>query len=199
VACRRDRLMASDAAVFLDRDGTINVDTIFVRRASDVALLPGVAHAIARLNAANVPVIVVTNQSGIGRGVFTRSEYDAVAERIDELLAHEDAHITATYVCPHSPDDGACDCRKPGTLLFRAAATDLHLDLTACWYVGDRWRDVAPALELGGHGVLVPTAHTTAADIEQARATALVMPTLGDAVDRMLMPGGLLPDADQAP
>lgn len=191
--------MASVAAVFLDRDGTINVDTIFVRRASDVALLPGVAHAIARLNAAQVPVIVVTNQSGIGRGVFTRSDYDAVAARIDELLARENAHISATYVCPHSPDDGACDCRKPGTLLFRAAGTDFHLDLSACWYVGDRWRDVAPALELGGHGVLVPTAHTTAADVEQARATMLVMPTLGDAVDRMLVPGGLLPGADQAP
>ncbi|MGH7625613.1 MAG: D-glycero-alpha-D-manno-heptose-1,7-bisphosphate 7-phosphatase [Gemmatimonadaceae bacterium] len=191
--------MASHAAVFLDRDGTINVDTVFVRRASDVALLPGVGRAIAQLNAADVPVIVVTNQSGIGRGVFTRSEYDAVAARIGELLAHEAAYITATYVCPHAPDDGACECRKPGTLLFRAAGVDFHLDLTASWYVGDRWRDVAPALELGGHGVLVPTAHTTAADIEQARAAMLVMPTLGDAVDRMLVPGALLPGVEPAP
>lgn len=191
--------MDSRAAAFLDRDGTINVDTIFVRRASDVALLPGVGRAIARLNAAEVPVIVVTNQSGIGRGVFTRSEYDAVAARIDELLAHEGAYITATYVCPHAPGDGTCDCRKPGTLLFRAAGVDFQLDLSASWYVGDRWRDVAPALELGGHGVLVPTAHTTADDIEQARATMLVMPTLGDAVDRMLAPGSPRPGIDPAP
>lgn len=176
-------------AVFLDRDGTINVDTHFVRRPEDVRLIPGAAEAIARLNAEGIPVVVVSNQSGIGRGLLTRAEYDAVRARIDELLALSGAHIDATYICPHAPSpDGTalCQCRKPSTLLFRTAASEKSIDLSRSTFIGDRWRDVAPALELGARGILIPSPDTSAADVERARAELRVADTLGEAVDCVL-------------
>lgn len=173
-------------AVFLDRDGTINVDTGFVRRPRDVALVPGAAQAIARLNAAGVPVVVVTNQSGIGRGLFTRDEYEHVRARIDALLAAGGAHLDATYHCPHDPDTTDCDCRKPGPALFRRAAEEHGLALDRSWYVGDRWRDVVPALTLGGEGLLVPSAATPPDELHEARARARVLESLGEVVDIVL-------------
>src|ERR1700712_4588722 len=101
-------------ALFLDRDGTINVDTIHVANAENVRLIPGAAAAIARVNAAGVPIIVVSNQSGIGQGLFTVEQYEQVRARIDELLAAAGAHVLTTYHCPHPPSEQpACACRKP--------------------------------------------------------------------------------------
>jgi len=177
-------------AVFLDRDGTVNVDTDFVRDAATVTLIPGAAEAIARLNAARWPVIVVTNQSGIGRGIFTPDEYEQVRRRIDELLSERGAHVDATYICPHVPpqsqSDVACECRKPGTALYRQAAAEHAIDVTRSWFIGDRWRDVAAALALGGHGVLVPSPRTPPEDVERARAELQVADTLGEAVSRVM-------------
>src|SRR4051812_39158946 len=100
-------------AAFLDRDGTIIRDANYVRDPLDVELLPGAVDAIRRLNDARVPVVVVTNQSGIARGLLDHDDYEAVRARIDSLLAEGGATITATYMCPHHPDiDGQCDCRK---------------------------------------------------------------------------------------
>ncbi|HEU4585299.1 MAG TPA: HAD family hydrolase [Gemmatimonadaceae bacterium] len=182
--------VAQRPAVFLDRDGTINVDTHYLRCPEGVQLIPGAAEAIARLNAAGVPVIVVSNQSGIGRGLVTKSEYEAVRARIAELLERSGARIDATYICPHapSPESGAalCECRKPGTLLFRTAAAEHSIDLGRSTFIGDRWRDVSPALELGGRGILVPSSDTAAADIELARGELAVANTLGEAVENVL-------------
>jgi D-glycero-D-manno-heptose 1,7-bisphosphate phosphatase len=89
-------------ALFLDRDGTINVDTDHVSRVDNVRLIPGTAAAIARINAVGMPVIVVSNQSGIGRGLFTVDEYERVRARIEELLAAGGAHVLATYLCRNS-------------------------------------------------------------------------------------------------
>lgn len=141
-------------AVFLDRDGTLIRDTGYVADARDVSLLPGAAEAVRRLNEAGVPVIVVTNQSGIGRGYFGLDAYRAVEHRMSELLAARGARIDASYFCPHAPEEG-CDCRKPGSGLYRKAAADLDLDLAGALYVGDRLRDVLATRELGGRGMLV--------------------------------------------
>lgn len=177
-------------AVFLDRDGTINIDTHYLRRPDDVRIIPGAAEAIARLNGAEIPAIVVSNQSGIGRGLLTHADYDAVSARIDELLADSGAHIDATYICPHapSPEDGTalCECRKPGLLLFRTAAAEHSIDLSRSTFIGDRWRDISPALTLGAYGILVPSADTASADVERARADARVEPTLAAAVELVL-------------
>lgn len=174
-------------AVFLDRDGTINVDTVHVSSSDSVRLIPGAAAAIARLNAANAPVIVVSNQSGIGRGLFTMELYESVRRRIDELLEAAGARVDAVYICPHSPEvPPACDCRKPGTALYLQAASEHGLDLARSWFVGDRLRDILPARTLGGHGILVPRDTTPGADVVAAKDGFAISTTLGSAVDRIL-------------
>jgi D-glycero-D-manno-heptose 1,7-bisphosphate phosphatase len=174
-------------ALFLDRDGTINVDTIHVSRADNVRLIPGAATAIARVNAAGIPVIVVSNQSGIGRGLFTVEEYEQVRARIDELLAAAGAQVLTTYYCPHSPEVApACECRKPGPGLYRQAAAEHGLDLAKSWYVGDRLRDIQPAKTFGGHGILVPRDTTPGIDVVAARDGFAISTSLGSAVDRIL-------------
>jgi len=173
--------------VFLDRDGTIIADPGYLRDPALVELFPGAGAAIARLNAAGRPVIVVTNQSGISRGKVSEQEYRQVAARLDELLASVGARIDATYLCPHAPErDGPCACRKPGLELFQRAAADHRLDLGATWWVGDRLSDLLPAAALGGKGVLVETGEGTAhraASLDQGFAVAS---GLGTAVDRIL-------------
>jgi len=177
-------------AVFLDRDGTIVDDPGFLRDPGLVRLLPGAAAAIARLNAAGFAVVVVTNQSGIARGLIQPAEYEAVERWIGRLLANEGARIDATYHCPHHPEvDGPCDCRKPGTLLYRQAAADLRLDLPACWGVGDRVSDLEPVRALGGDALLVRTGAGTSHEEDAAAAGFQVVDDIGAAVDRILAGG----------
>jgi D-glycero-D-manno-heptose 1,7-bisphosphate phosphatase len=143
-------------AAFLDRDGTIIEDIGYLRDPAEVRLLPGVPAAIQLLNHNDLPVVVVTNQSGIARGLLTLDQYRATEQRVDELLAIEGARLDAHYFCPHLPEmNGPCDCRKPGSLLYRQAAERFGLDLSRSWWVGDRLRDVLPAETFGGRGILV--------------------------------------------
>ena len=175
------------AAVFIDRDGTLIRDLHFIGKPEQVEVVAGAAHAVKRLNDAEVPVIIVTNQSGIARGFFSEVDYNRVQERTEDLLAEGGARIDASYMCPHHPDyTGLCECRKPATLLFRRAAYEHHLDLARSWYVGDKERDVLPALELGGVGILVPSAETPMAEIERARKVQRVAPSLDAAVDQII-------------
>ena len=148
--------MSGRPAVFLDRDGTLIEDRHYLNDPAAVRLLPGAAEAVRRLNEAGLPAVVVTNQSGIARGLLTETAYLATARRLDELLASEHARLDAHYHCPHLPElSGPCECRKPGPLLYQRAAADLGLDLTRSWWIGDRLRDVEPAARFGGRGVLV--------------------------------------------
>ena len=176
------------AAAFLDRDGTIIDDAHYIADPDLVRLRPGAADAIARLNSAGIPVIVITNQSGIARGMFSRADYERVASRMVELLANEHAHIDATYVCPHHPDfGGACDCRKPATLLFQRAAVEHTIDLARSTYVGDRWRDVAPGIALGGRPILIVDDDTRSDERGRAvRHGVEVVTSLAGAVDRIM-------------
>lgn len=177
---------ALPSAVFLDRDGTIIEDAHYLASPGQVKLIDGAAAAIARVNAALVPVIVVTNQSGIGRGYFTIDDHGRISARLDELLAAEGARIDASYHCPHAPEE-RCECRKPGTLLFRQAAQDNpEIDLTRSLFIGDRMRDVEPGLVLGGDGVLVPSPETPGGETLQAVERARVAPSLGTAIDWFL-------------
>lgn len=177
----------SRPAVFLDRDGTIIEDVHYIADSEDVRLLPGVATAIRRLNEARIPVIVITNQSGIARGLITAAGYERVRTRMDELLREANARIDMTYMCPHHPDfTGACECRKPGTLLFRRAADDLGLDLERSWFIGDKMRDILPAKALGGWGILVANRETSDAEVHEARATFSVARSLDEAVSHVI-------------
>jgi len=174
-------------AAFLDRDGTLIEDRHYIARVEDVALVPGAAAAVRRLNEAGIAVVVVTNQSGIARGLVTVAQYEGVRARLDELLAGEGARLDATYVCPHHPElTGPCDCRKPGPALYERAARDHGLDPARSAFVGDRWRDVEPALRFGGVGILVPSPDTPREDVERASAAATVRHSLADAVDLVL-------------
>jgi D-glycero-D-manno-heptose 1,7-bisphosphate phosphatase len=174
-------------AAFLDRDGTLMRDIHYPRDPEAVVLVPGAAEALRRLERAGIVRVVVTNQSGIAQGKVSVADYEAVRDRLAELLASEGASVDASYHCPHHPDfTGACDCRKPATGMYRQAAAELALDPAASLFVGDRWRDVGPGLELGGFALLVPSEATPAADVDRARREAQVVPTLGEAVDRYL-------------
>lgn len=175
------------AIVFLDRDGTIIEDTHFISSPDDVRVLPGAAEAIARLNQAAIPVVVVTNQSGIGRGYYTAAEYEKVNERIAAELAEAGARIDAVYHCPHAPNgDDPCPCRKPGTALFDEALTALGISGSRAAFVGDKVRDVSPALPFGGTGYLLVTPATSAEDVQWAKREARTVASLAEAVDRML-------------
>jgi histidinol-phosphate phosphatase family protein len=171
------------SAVFLDRDGTIIEDAHYLSDPDRVRLIPGAAEAIARINAALIPVIVVSNQSGIGRGLYTVEDLSLVTKRLDELLAVHGAKIDASYHCPHAPD-AQCECRKPGLDLFRRAATEIGgIDLASSLYIGDKMRDVAPGLLLGGEGVLVPSPETSEEDRREGELRARVAPSLATAID----------------
>src|SRR5207247_547057 len=114
----------------------------------------GAAQAIRQLNEHGFLVVVVSNQSGIGRGLYTVADYTAVQRRLTELLEAHGAHLDGAYFCPHHPRfTGPCECRKPGVKLFRDAAQDLDIDFTRSWWVGDRLSDVQPAAALGGKAI----------------------------------------------
>ncbi len=166
-------LFTGRAALFFDRDGTLIVDAHFLADPSRVELLPDAARAVQRANDAGMPVVIVTNQSGIARGLITPKQYMEVCARVERLLAAEGAHVLATYHCPDSPDTPPeSGCRKPGLALFRQAAREHNLDLANSGFIGDRWRDVQPAVTSGGVGVLVPNAETPPDDVEAARSSA---------------------------
>lgn len=168
----------ANRAVFLDRDGTIVEDPGFLHEPGKVKLLPGAGEAIRRLNDRGFLVITVSNQSGIARGRYTALDYVAVQRRLGELLQGHGAHLDGAYFCPHHPQvTGPCECRKPGTKLFRDAQEALDIDFARSWLVGDRLSDVQPALSLGGHGILVATGE---GNLHQGQARALGMMVVAD-------------------
>jgi D-glycero-D-manno-heptose 1,7-bisphosphate phosphatase len=177
----------SRPVAFLDRDGTVIHDAHYLADPAGVRLIEGAAAAIARVRAAGIAVVIVTNQSGIARGRITPAQYDAVRARLDALLAAAGAAVDATYHCPHHPDvDGPCDCRKPALGLYRQAIADLDLDAGRTAFVGDRWSDLAAAAAFNGIGLLVPSPDTPADDRARAAAAGRLAATLGDAADRIL-------------
>lgn len=146
--------------------------------------MPGVASALRTLYAAGYPAIVCTNQSGIARGMIGLSQYRAVRERLDALLAAEGASLLDTFTCPHHPDFGLpCDCRKPGTALFERAAAMHGLALSHCLFIGDRARDVLPATRYGAAGALVGATNDSPGDADVVTAAGFFVATsLADAV-----------------
>ena len=145
-------------AAFVDRDGTVIEERGDLGDPAEVFLLPGVAESLRRLKAAGLAVVLVTNQSGIARGIFTLEQFRAVQRRMFDLLEEAGAGLDDVFFCPHHPDfTGSCDCRKPAAGMYRRAAEALSLDLSRSFYIGDRWRDVAVTAEVGGVPCLVRT------------------------------------------
>ena len=158
-------MTTKQTAVFLDRDGTINEQMGYINHISRFVLLPGVGRAIRKLNEHNMPVVVVTNQSGLARGYFPASLLDEVHKKMEQQLAVEGAHIDGLYICPHHPEAKekkyrkACNCRKPKIGLLEQAAADLNLDLTRSFMVGDRWSDLKCGVAAGSTSILVLTGY----------------------------------------
>lgn len=147
-------------AVFLDRDGTIIREREYLADPAGVELVPGTVEALHALRAAGWPYVIVTNQSGIARGIYAEADYHRVAARLQSILEDAGVAPAATEYCPHHPDEtGPCDCRKPATGMYRRAAAAAGLDLRDSFYVGDKITDVLPASALGGHGILVRTGY----------------------------------------
>ncbi len=141
-------------AVFLDRDGTICEEVGYLNDVSRLMIYPWAARAIRRLNDANMAVIVVTNQSGVSRGIFPESLVRDVHRQMAQELGNAKARLDAIYYCTHRREDN-CDCRKPLPGLLKRAAEEHGIDLTRSYVVGDRYADVALAQATGGRGVLV--------------------------------------------
>jgi len=146
------------AALFVDRDGTLVREVGYLDDPDGLELLPGVAAALREARAAGHPVVVVSNQAGVGRGYFTLARAHAVMAALRHRLRAEGVELDAIYLCPHAPDAG-CACRKPGIALLRRAAEDQRLDLRRSMMVGDKRIDSATGQAAGGTGVLVRTGY----------------------------------------
>ena len=146
------------SAVFLDRDGTINEEMGYINHPDRFRLLPDSAAAIALLNQAGFPVVVATNQSGVAREYFPTSLIPQIHSLMQQMLAQQQAHVDAIYVCQHAPDTD-CLCRKPQPGLLHQAAEDFDIDLTRSYVVGDRFKDIHLAANVGAKGILVLTGY----------------------------------------
>jgi D-glycero-D-manno-heptose 1,7-bisphosphate phosphatase len=152
-------------AVFLDRDGTLIEDAGYLRAVRDVRFFPWTVDAIRALNQAGLPVVVITNQSGVARGFLTEAVIADVHRHMSAVLDAGGARIDAYYYCPHHPDGSVaayarrCDCRKPASGLIDRAAADLGLDPLRSFVVGDKWLDVGAARAAGARGILVRTGY----------------------------------------
>ena len=176
-------------AVFLDRDGTLNEEVGYLSREEDLRLLPGAAMAVAKLNAQGIPVIVVTNQSGIGRGYYGWREFTTVMRRMEALLAMDHAHLDAVYAAPHH-EEGQGEYavadhpdRKPNAGMLQRAAEEHGLDLPRSWMVGDKAIDVQAGRRAGCRTCLVQTGYGSG---EGDCGADLVVRDLAEAVDRIL-------------
>lgn len=149
-----------ERAVFVDRDGTLIREREYLSDPEEVELLPGVVESLAGFQEDGYGIVVITNQSGIARGLFDEAAYRAVRAELDGRLRAAGIRLLDTYHCPHHPEfTGPCECRKPAPGLFRRAAREHGLDLSRSVYIGDRLRDVLPGVQLGGLPVLVRTGY----------------------------------------
>lgn len=151
----------TNKAVFLDRDGTINEERHYLYQIEDFAFLPGVVEALRRLQEAGFLLIVVTNQSGIGRGYYAEADFRKLNAWMSDELARQGVSVAATYYCPHLPDAKIpryrkdCDCRKPRTGMFMDAVRDFQIDLKQSYAIGDKLRDCAICQETECRGFLI--------------------------------------------
>lgn len=162
-------------AAFLDRDGVLNVDHGYAHRADQLDWVKGAQEAVRLLNEAGFTVIVVTNQSGVARGMYSEADIHAFHAHMQEALNAQGAHIDAFYHCPHHPEGsveaftGACDCRKPGTGMLEQAAREWPLDLERSFLIGDRDGDMEAAAAFKIRGIRFDHAGQSLADVVRSQ------------------------------
>lgn len=175
-------------AVFIDRDGTVNVErSDYVKTLDEFELLPGAVEALARLSALAIPVIIITNQSAIGRGITSAARIDAIHAGLAQRVADAGGRIDAVYVCPHHPE-ARCSCRKPKPGLLLRAAADFGINLCNSVFIGDSVTDLGAAKAAGCAPILVRTGLQAqqVAELAKVDASMILMDDLTEAVSWLL-------------
>jgi D-glycero-D-manno-heptose 1,7-bisphosphate phosphatase len=157
--------MTSDKAIFLDRDGTLIIEKNYLANPADIAFEKEIIPALQRLQQKGYLLLIVTNQSGIGRGLFSLEDFHQVERSLNDKFARHNIHISKTYFCPHHPTEALpdyrkdCSCRKPKPGMLQQGLDDFHLDPQKCFMVGDKLSDVAAGQALGIPGILVQSGY----------------------------------------
>lgn len=156
--------MKTNVAVFLDRDGVINEEVGYLDELDKLKIIQTAYRAIQSINNNNMKAVVISNQAGVAKGLFTEEFVDTVNQNIQSALNKKGASIDKFYYCPHHPDGQGiyrqnCHCRKPQTGMLLQAAQDLDIDLTQSYFIGDRFRDMETARKAGIKGILVKTGY----------------------------------------
>lgn len=150
--------MRQRRVVVLDRDGTLIVERHYLSDPEQVELIPGAAGGLRQLQERGLILVVITNQSGVGRGFFDRARLDLIHRRLEELLGAEEVHLDGIYVCPHTPEED-CRCRKPRIGLLERAASELGFDPRASFVIGDKVCDIELGRRVGAVTFLVRTGY----------------------------------------
>jgi histidinol-phosphate phosphatase family protein len=150
--------MSQKRCVLLDRDGTLIEERNYITDAEQVELIPGVVKGLRRLNEMGLRLVVITNQSALGRGYLDEAGLNAIHEKVQALLGAEGIRLDAIYYCPHKPDDG-CSCRKPGSGLVERAAKELSFDARESFVIGDKASDIEMGRNVGATTLLVCTGY----------------------------------------
>ena len=186
---------AKRPAVFLDRDGTVNVEVHYLSQPEQIELLPTVSETISMLNSRNIPVVIATNQAGIARGYFPEQNLIAIHNHLRQILAEQNALVDGIYYCPHHPSAGlgdyrkVCACRKPAPGMLTRAADELAIDLNRSLMIGDRESDLQAGASAGCQTALVTTGYgqetSAAIDLKSVRGIG-IFATVADAVTEWL-------------
>jgi len=173
--------------VFMDRDGVINENRDeYVRTVDELIFLPGALESLARLGQAGIPVVVVSNQAGVGRGLFDREELERINERMCRAVREHGGEIRGVYYCVHRKDEG-CDCRKPGIGLLRKACEDHDLSLDGSYFIGDGESDIEAGRKAGCTTILVLCGRSSMDDVTGWDAKPdVIVDDLAAAVDFIL-------------
>lgn len=183
--------MGKHKAVFLDRDGTINVEVEYLSQVDDFQFIPGVPWALKRLKDAGYLLVVVTNQSGIARGYYDEAALAEIHEHMHQDLASFGASLDACYFCPHHPEHGTgdyrteCGCRKPLPGMLERAAADLDIDLAASFMIGDKLADIEAGIAAGCTPMLVLTGYGSK-DVARLPEGVQIFPDLLAAAEAIL-------------
>jgi D-glycero-D-manno-heptose 1,7-bisphosphate phosphatase len=195
----RKKVTSGRPAVFLDRDGTINEEVDFVCSPEELRLIPGAARAISRLNEAGLVTCVISNQSGVARGLLTEEDLLRIHAKLEHDLQSEGARLDRIYYCPHHPTEGippyniSCTCRKPATGMLESGRQEFSIDLRRSFVVGDRLADIGAGTAAGAQTILVQTGYGKNALEDCSRAGIApdrVLPSLAEAVEYILGENG---------